>query len=158
MSNVITESIMTIAIIIAASMVATTMIQSLYDMEIGNKVLLNNIKESILTKLKIIFVTNISSNELRIWIKNIGKKEIDYKFIEKFSIFLGKRGDIKYIPFGDSSKPFWNYSLINNSILNPYETMEITVFLDSYIEPGDWYVRIITPLSEILEYEFSIGG
>lgn len=158
MSNIVAESIITIAIIIAASMVATTMVRSLYEVEVNSKVLLDTIRESISIKLKIIFATNASSDELKIWIKNIGKKEIDCKFIEKFTVFLGNRGNIKYIPLGGSYKPFWNYSIINDNILNPYETLEITVFLDTSIEPGDWYVRITTPLGELLEYEFSIGG
>lgn len=160
MSNVIAESILTVAIIIAASMVAITMIQSLYGMEISSKAFLDKLKESILVKLKIIFAANASPSELKIWIKNVGRKEVHRDFIEKLAIFSGKRGDIKYIPFGGPSKPFWNYSIVNDvdGMFNPYETLEITIFFDNYLEPGDWYIRITTPLGDVLEYEFSIGG
>ncbi|MCS7098574.1 MAG: hypothetical protein NZ922_06320 [Candidatus Methanomethyliaceae archaeon] len=161
MSHVITESITTIAIIIAASMIAITMMQTLYGIEISSKAIFDLTKESMLIKFKIIFAAKTSSNEIKIWIKNVGIKEVDLNFIEKFTIFLGRREEVKFIPFKSYSSSHWNYSIVNDldsdGIFDIGETLEIIVKFDNIIEPGDWYIRIATPLTEILEYEFSIG-
>lgn len=161
MSYVITESIMTITVIVAASIIAVTMMQSLYGIEITSRALLDLTKESMLVKLKIIFAAKTSPNEIKIWIKNVGVKEVDLSFIERFTIFLGRRGEIKLIPFRGDSSSYWDYSIVkdldSDGMLDVGETLEITVKFNNIIKSGDWYIRIVSPLTEILEYEFSIG-
>lgn len=161
MSSAITESIITIAVILAAATTAAVMMQSIYNLDEINTALLDTAKQSISTSFKIVFATNSSATEIKIWLKNVGAREVERSTLEKFSMFLGPRGDVRYIPYNQSNLPSWTYSITNDvdsdSCLDPGETLEVTVTWGEVVSTGDWFVRITSPTGGSIDYTFSIG-
>ncbi|MBS7620234.1 hypothetical protein KEJ21_06295 [Candidatus Bathyarchaeota archaeon] len=162
MSGAITESILTIAVILVAAITATTMMKSIYDLGQTNYALLDATKQSISTHLSIIFATNASESTIKFWVKNIGLKEVDSSAIEKLSLFIGPRGNVRYVPFNSSRLPSWNFNIVNDLdsdlCLDPGETLEIVVDWQDIVSDGDWYLRLTTPYGGSTDYAFSIGG
>ncbi|MGC8936336.1 MAG: hypothetical protein ACP5KV_03095 [Candidatus Methanomethylicaceae archaeon] len=162
MSSPISESIITIAVILAAATISTAMIQSLNQISSVGNSLLSSAEDSLAVKFKIVFAAKNSVDLIKIWIKNTGVNEVDSSVLSKFALFAGPKGNVSFIPFSASNPPSWNYSLINDLdsdlCIDPGETIEVEISFGSEVTPGDWYVRFITPFGTFAEYTFSVGG
>jgi hypothetical protein len=162
MSGAITESILTIAVILAAATTSVAMIQSIYNLDSTNLSLLDTARESALTQFKIVFASNSSSTSLKLWVKNVGLREVDSALLGRFALFLGPRGNVRFVPFNASQAPSWSYALVNDldsdSWVDPGESFEISVSWSGELPGGDWYARLTTPAGAVSEYTFSLGG
>ncbi|MCX8182684.1 MAG: flagellin [Candidatus Methanomethyliaceae archaeon] len=162
MSGAITESILTISVILVAATTAAAMMHSIYDLDKINYALLDTTKQSISTSFKVIFATNSSENTIKLWVKNVGLKEVDSSAMGKLTLFVGPRGNVRHIPFNNSGAPYWIYTIVNDldsdSYIDPGETVEIIVDWGMVISYGDWYLRLTTPYGVSTDYTFSVGG
>ncbi|MEM2002241.1 MAG: hypothetical protein QXT77_06335 [Candidatus Methanomethylicaceae archaeon] len=162
MSGAITESILTISAILVAATIAATMMNSIYNIDQVNYALLDTTKQSIATSLRVIFATNASESTIKLWVKNVGLKEVDPSVIERSTLFIGPRGNVRHIPFNSSEAPRWDYTIVNDldsdTYIDPGETIEITVDWGEVIQNGDWYIQLTTYYGVSTTYEFSVGG
>ncbi len=162
MSGAITESILTIAVILAAATTSVAMIQSIYNLDSTNLSLLDAARESASTQFKIIFAANSSGDSIKLWVKNVGLREVDSVLLGKFALFVGPRGNVTFVPFNASQPPSWSYALVNDldsdSRIDPGESFEISVSWNGELQGGDWYAQLTTPAGTVSEYTFSLGG
>jgi len=89
---VISECIITIGIVIASAIAVSAFIAN--STGLGAIITLRHSadKETMLTRIEIVFATNISSSSVKVWVKNIGIHSIPGPLIEKSDLFFGPQG------------------------------------------------------------------
>ncbi len=140
-SITIEEAIITIASIIAVTVLTSVVLSNFARLQANYITSINTGNEIISTKIKIIFVTNTSDTIIKIWVKNIGSNKINQKMLNKIDIFLGKVGNYSRI---NSSQ--YSITIVNNDNDTYWElgeTIEITVNYNQTLTSGDYYVKII---------------
>ena len=99
MQGSITEAILTIASIIAVTVVAVAFMQNMTSLSAAQTAVASTSKDSILTSIKVVFATNYSSNVVKAWVKNIGVSSISPGYISSFNVFFGPKGKFDLIPY-----------------------------------------------------------
>ncbi|MHC1628809.1 MAG: hypothetical protein ACXQTI_08265 [Candidatus Nezhaarchaeales archaeon] len=158
--TVMTEVMLTVAIATIAAFLAASFYSSMssfydvYRMAIGVE------KEKALTNIEIIFATNVSSSEAKIWVKNIGQKPITRSLIAKASLIFGPTAECQLLGYNTTVAPYWTFSLASDfdhdGAWDPSETIEIDVIWDTTLAPGDYYVKLILYNGVSDDYYFSI--
>ena len=112
-------------------------------------------KDIALTKIKIIYATNSSSNQVNIWAKNIGSSPI--KGLDKVDVFFGQMDYVQRIPYNQVATPTWNYSSAGQ-VWQIKDTVQINIHTNSTLAKDTPYVaRISSPNGVGDEYIFSIS-
>lgn len=161
MHVIVSEAIITIAMLIAATFVASIIITNTTTLDYLFKSNNENIKDKILVEILIIFAINNTNTSVKIWAKNIGLKEVHIDLIPKSDLFFGPKGAFERIPHETetSSLPKWNYTIVNNdgdSEWDPGETLEITVLWHTTLSSGDYFVKLVLYNGASSQYVFSI--
>ncbi|MDD1776210.1 MAG: hypothetical protein LUP94_02525 [Candidatus Methanomethylicus sp.] len=159
-TNVITEAIITIAVVVVASTAAFIFMQGSLRLNGAQLSAINDATETVSTSIKVIFATNSSQNIMKAWVKNTGQSQISPNALSDFNVFFGPRGNFSLMIFNQTLSPTWNYSLVNNGDsdlrFDPGETIEITLLLPYSISPGDYYLKIITSNGVNAEFYFAV--
>jgi flagellar protein FlaG len=155
-SLIISEGIILVAsIIIAAGFSATVLNQ----MGVFKSTLISAgaaEKEIALTRIKIIYATNSTSSDVKIWVKNIGSNPV--AGLDKVDVFFGKLNYVERIPYDEVSAPSWVYANGTGTQWQSKQTLEINVSSDSPLESSVTYVvRVATPNGVSDDYIFSIS-
>jgi len=112
--------------------------------------------------IEVFFAVNISSTNVKVWVKNIGGNEIRKALIEKLDVIFGPRGNFRRIPYNAAGPPTWTYQIVNDvdgdGNWDFGETIEITIVWDKTLEAGDYYVKVVTYNGISDHYWFSVGG
>ncbi|RLE49230.1 MAG: hypothetical protein DRJ31_05665 [Candidatus Methanomethylicota archaeon] len=148
------ESIILIASIIVASLFAGIVLSSMGMIESAYTSISQSERTTLTTKIKVIFADQLDSTTVYVYVKNIGKTVITS--VDKVDIYFGKYGSAQYIPYNSSSYPTWNYTLLNNNIWGPNDTIRITVYSSTTLDEGIYVVKVVTPNGVEDEYVFSI--
>ncbi len=161
-STVITESILTIAAIVSIAVVLAAFIPNLYYLESAHRGYVMRIKTELETEVKIIFASgSVDSDEVKIWVKNVGSASIPSELIgEASDLLFGPKGNFTRIPFNSASSPTWSYTIVNDldgdGDWDPQETIEITLSFGQALSEGDYYVRFSVYTGSYDEYYFSL--
>ena len=162
-SNVVSETIITIAVVIAASIFAAAFTTTFQSFTNAQNRALAKLKEEVEVKVEIVFISPENGSKLRFWIKNVGCREISQPLIGKASdLFLERRGGSALrVSYQNPEPPTWNYTLLNDldedGRWDPGETLEVTVNLpEGNLTSGDWLLRYITYNGAIAEGYFSV--
>lgn len=155
-----TEAILTIAVVIAASTAAAIFLQNSYQLNTSQLSAAQTAKDVMDTQLKIIFATNSSGNQVTFWVKNIGQSYIATGDIKNFNVFFGPTGSAMLVLFNGTSLPSWNFTLVNavssQTPFNPGYTLEIRIFLPYTLTSGDYYLRVVSNNGASADYYFSM--
>lgn len=161
-SAVISEVYLTLAVVVAASVLSAsfyTSLQRVADVEREKTI---EFKREIGTRVKILFAAQYNGTAVKLWVKNVGLDTIKASLIgEKADLFFGPEGEFKYIPYDESSPPTWTYTLKNDvdgdGDWDPSETIEILVNSGSTLSSGDYYVKYSAYTGASSEYTFTLG-
>ena len=162
-STVIDEAIITIAVIVAASIFAAAFMAGFQTYSDAQKRALVKFGDEVETRIEIIFADATGDSQLKVWVKNVGYKSISQPLIGSNSdLFLKKAdGTTLRVPYGALTPPTWGYSLLNDGDSDgdwdPHETIEITVFLEAgSLTSGDWLIEFVAPTGSSDEYLLSV--
>ncbi len=113
-------------------------------------------KEIALTRIKVIYATNSSSSDVKIWVKNIGLNPV--AGLDRVDVFFGRLNYLERIPYDEVAAPTWVYANGTGTQWQSKETIEIDVTSDNTLETGVTYVvRVATPNGISDDYIFSIS-
>lgn len=154
-----TEGILTIAVVIAATAAAGMFIQSNLVLTSSQAYAFQDTRDAISTSIRIVFATNSSEDEFKIWVKNVGRNEIYPGSIQRFDLFFGRKGAATYIPFNGTATG-WAFLMVNDvdldGNLDPGETLEITISVPYAISAGDYQVKVSTHNGVADTFYFSV--
>jgi len=156
---VIAEAVVVIATIALASMLASAMTMKANDLNYMFRVYEINTKDKIYTCITIIFATNVTSDTVKVWIKNTGLKEVHGDLIPKSDLFFGSKGNFERIPYEGTTPPMWNYTIVNDDgdgNWDPCETLEVTITWDTTLNSGEYFVKFSLYNGVSDEYTFSV--
>jgi len=153
-SITIEEAIITIASVVAVTVLASTVLSNFARLQANYISTINTGNEIMCTRIKIVYATNVTDKKVKVWVKNIGDTRIKEDLLDRTDIFFGKIGNFTRL----------NHSQCIFTILNgdsdPYwekgETIEITINLNNSLTSGDYYIRIILYNGVKDEFYFSI--
>ncbi|MDI9644786.1 MAG: hypothetical protein QFX35_06170 [Candidatus Verstraetearchaeota archaeon] len=158
-SNVLTEGILTIAVVIAASAVVAVFVQGSNQLNMVQSMVLQDAKETASTSITIVFAAQSSEREVKVWVKNTGRAQIDAAQIQRFDIFFGKVPSPALILY-NGTYDRWDFEIVNDldrdGRLDQGETLEITVAVSWSIGTGDYVVRVNTHNGVGDTYYFSL--
>lgn len=159
MSSVLTEGILTIAVVIAASTVAAVFVQSSYQLNQAQNSYFAMASESASTALKVVFATNSSENGITVWLKNTGRTYFSEGQIRQFDVFAGPAGAPEYIPYNGTLSG-WSFSIArdydSDGNLDPGETLQLQIWLHYDLSAGDYVIRVVTYNGVSDTYTFSL--
>ena len=157
---VFSEVIFTVTLIILLTSISLTVFSSLQTY--GN--LYPGVVDEISMKLKgdieVVYAAKVGDDEAKIWVKNVGEINFPVDIITKSTLIFGPKGSFKVVPYGGSSRPSWNFTIIsdspNSDSWNPCELLEILVLWNSSLSPGKYYVRFTVYGITSETYSFTI--
>jgi archaeal flagellar protein FlaG len=113
-------------------------------------------KDITLTRIKILYASNSSSNRFSVWAKNIGSTDISS--LDRIDIYFGKVGSARNIPYNSGSAPSWVLSDASIKTWHMMDTLQIDVTNDLLLEANTTYfIRLVTPNGISDDYVFSIS-
>ncbi|MEM2547707.1 MAG: hypothetical protein QW810_02500 [Nitrososphaerota archaeon] len=158
--SLMTEVILAIVSIVVASTIASVYISNMNQAADLQKLQLAKIKEEIEYDCRIVFAySSISSDIVKLWVKNTGAKQVSPQLIQSSEILLISYNSVKYLLHEDPSSG-WTYRLLNDvdddGRWDPAETLEITSNLDEALTEGDYNVKLVLFNGKTCEYFFSV--
>lgn len=145
--------IVTLLLIVGGIVCSLVIINAIYPAITGSSGAIidaaTKIDDRIRSNIEIIEMSH-NNNEIYIWIKNIGASTITG--INNSDIFFGPRGNFVRIAYGNSSSPYWDYTIENDIKWGPGATLKITIYYTS-VPSGDYYFKIVIP-NGITDYEY----
>ena len=76
MSSIVSEGIILVAVVVAASVLSVTFMSSIADIQSSTLSSTADIGDAIKTSVKIIHVVKTGNNEAKVWVKNVGNNPI----------------------------------------------------------------------------------
>jgi hypothetical protein len=154
-SLIISEGIILIASIIIAAGFTVTVLNQMGIFKSTLATAGSAEKEIALTRIKVLYATNSSDNQIDLWVKNIGANQI--VALDKVDVYFGKLSYVQMIPYNGTSAPSWEYAA-PSSTWSTKDTVEINISYDSTLERNvNYVVRISTPNGVSDDYIFSIS-
>jgi len=158
-AGVLSEGILIIASVVIATSIAGVVMNQVGIFQSTFTATTENQKDIMLTKVKIVYVTNTTDNHVNVWIKNIGINPI--VVANKTDVYFGEINQVENIVHnpkqqnnnnwmwdGPLPQPIWQIS----------ETHSINI-TDTDLKPGVTYqVTITTPNGVTDEHIFSVLG
>ncbi len=157
--SLMTEITLAVVATIAASALAGVYFMSLGQASDIQRLQIAGMKEQLSYSCKIIYVHGrTGSNIIKLWIKNIGYKDIQESLIKRSELILASRSQAYYLLHG-TSPPSWSYQLRNDADedgrWDPSETIEITATLDEPLPRDDYTVKFTLFTGAECSYPFS---
>lgn len=158
-SNMISEGIILIAVVITAATASQVFIGSLTDIEKSTEYRFNDLGDKVDTSINIIHAQKVANSTIKFWIKNTGNKAYTYSELEKCDIIFGREGKSIDYYFLTELEPGWNVSFETgeDNYWHKSETLCIHLNLDYELSSGDYYLSFVTLHGVKNVYEFSIG-
>jgi hypothetical protein len=103
----------------------------------------SKIEDRIKSQVEIIGTAD-ENNDVYVWVKNVGASSIGA--IDQSDVFFGLEGNFERIPYGEAGadKPYWNYTIENNTRWVPTATVKITIYLSS-APSGNYFIKVVIP-------------
>ncbi|WP_067956895.1 hypothetical protein [Nitrosopumilus sp. Nsub] len=152
-SVVIAETILIIASVVIASSLAGVMLTKTNTFQSAFIASSDKQKEIILTDIAIVYASNPTSNQIDIWVKNIGIQPVTSP--DSIDVYFGKMGSMQKIPYDDNSAPKWVF-YSTTSVWNVDDTIQLTLSSDYSLSSDTIYnIRIVTPNGVSSDYIFT---
>ncbi len=158
---IIGEAILIIASVVLASTVAALVLNQIGIFESTFTATTEGQKDQLLTKVKIVLVTNTTDSHVAVWVKNIGVNPIGS--LDKFDVYFGQINQIQRIPYNaitqsDLTWQYWNATDpdIPTPVWQKMDTFALNV-TDNNLQKGvTYHVTVSTPNGVIDEHIFSL--
>lgn len=153
--SMVSEGIVLLGIVLAASMLSQVFITSMTNIQRSSMESSKFLSDRIKTSIKIIYTTN-SSSTVKIWVKNVGSLDIAPSDIQRSDIFFGT--DLNCYTYAETGVG-WTYRILSGATSwMPDDTLEVTLRPSSPLIPGQYYLSFVTYNGVKDEYTISIGG
>lgn len=153
-SAVFTETILIISSVIVASTLSITILSQTGTFQSTFESTSENLIDVSLTKIKIIYATNSSSNTIQAWVKNVGITPITT--VNSTDVYFGNLGNVTRIPFDTDITSYWEYNT-PLSVWKIKDTIQINIFYDTPVMKNTNYIlKIVAPNGVTDEHIFSI--
>ncbi|MEM0349212.1 MAG: hypothetical protein QXE96_04135 [Candidatus Caldarchaeum sp.] len=157
---IVAEAIFVISLIITASAYASTMFSFVDDLKQANQVKVNRMKREAMTSVEpLMGYVGDNRSIVYLWLKNVGTERISYAEIEASDIFLIGRETFYLLKHGQGPSR-WTYNILGETLPDNGwswgETLEITMELETPLNPGEYTVKIAGPYFSTT-YVFSVG-
>jgi archaellum component FlaF (FlaF/FlaG flagellin family) len=157
-SSTISEGIILIAVIIAASTISITFFNSINQVDDISREQFSNIENKIGTSLRVIHVQKTGNNTIDFWVKNIGEYTFSENELEKFDILFGKSNDsISIYSLQNPSQTTYSFENNRTKYWLSGDTLKISVNSASELLRGDYYFSFNSPFGTNHRYSFSLG-
>ncbi|MCB2171491.1 flagellin [archaeon] len=158
MSSVVSEGIILVAVVVAASMISFTLINGINDIQSSTLTSTKEIGDTIKTSIKIVHAVNTSDTQFKIWVKNVGSTSIHEIEIEQADLYFGKLDEFQIYQY-QASGFGWTYTILGDSATRwtPQSTLEILLTLENPVTDGDYFVSFTTHNGVKDDDYFSIG-
>ena len=158
-SGIMSEGILIIASVVIATSIAGVVMSQVGVFESTFTATTENQKDIMLTKVKIVYVTNTTDNNVNVWIKNIGINPVVNA--NNTDVYFGEIGQVQNIPLNTKQQLdetwLWDGPL-PQLIWQISDTHSINI-TDADLQPGVTYqVTITTPNGVEDEHIFSVLG
>jgi len=158
-SSQITEGFFVIAAVIAATVLSATVMAGLSQVSGAYSQQAAMIKDRTDLQLEVeLAYGNPGSTSVNLWVKNVGLLPLSSSAISKSDIFFGPTGAFQEINYGPST-PSWKFTLVNsgdNGVLNPGDTMQITITTSYPLTHGNYYFQLTDYLGTSFQDTFSV--
>ncbi|WP_238027086.1 hypothetical protein [Metallosphaera javensis (ex Hofmann et al. 2022)] len=131
--EIISESILIIASVTLVGVLVAGVYYSLTSISSGMSSMSLSLAQKMTTDLKIVYVTNTSSDTVVIYLQNIGETSI---LMSSSTLFFGKVYQLQPTGYSTTSPPNWTSSV---TILSPGSTAKITLTLPAPLQQGQYY-------------------
>ena len=157
-SGIIGEGVMIIASVIVAGALAGVILNQVGVFESTTIEATGAQQDKILTKIKVVYASNSTDNEVSVWVKNVGKNPIVAN--DNIDVFFGEIGQVKGYSY-DSAAGFvddtWDFdSGTAPTVWQVMNTTQIEIDESSLQEDTTYVVRVTTPNGIFDEYIFSL--
>lgn len=169
MDKTITTVLLVITGVVAAVLVANTIIPAISSSSSSIAKITQHVNDRIETQVRIVHATgeldssgtwqDTNGNgkfDIYLWVKNVGSSRI--LAINRMDIFIGTSGTTQRIPHVDDaggSFPRWNYTVENGAEWTNSVTIKVTITYDNVQSSGTYVVKLVTPSGAYDEYYFS---
>ena len=156
-SGLIGEAILIIASVIVAGSVAGVVLSQIGVFESSITQTSESQKDKLLTKIKIVYATNSSDNDVNIYVKNIGKQPLSS--LDNMDVYFGPVNSADRYAYLDQTwqDDTWEFNSTSTpSVWQSMETQQIDINESSLAKSTTYEIQITTPQGVSDEYIFSI--
>ena len=156
-SSTISDGLILISVIIAASTISITFFNSISTVEEYNKAQFSHIQNNIQTSLKVIHFQKTGNNTIDFWVKNIGEYTFSENEIKQFDILFGRTDSISVYSLQNNSHSEYSFENNRTKYWLSGDTIHISITSTSKLERGDYYFSFNSPFGSNHRYGFSLG-
>ena len=157
-SSTISEGIILVAVIIAASTISITFFNSISKVDDTNKKQFDQLQNKIDTSLKVIHAQKTGNTTVDVWVKNIGSNTFSETELDQFDILFGKTNDsISIYSLEDPLQASHRFENNKTKHWLSGETVQITVTTQKPLQQGDYYFSLNSPSGTNHKYSFSLS-
>jgi len=142
---IISEITLTVSIIVLAALFSGMMLSASSRFENVYSSSIESLTTRLNTDIKIVMAVKSAPDEVKIWVKNVGKTVIYPSIVAKSNLIFGPEGNFKVVPYNAGSPPTWSFNVENDldgdGNWDPQELSAITIHWDSNLVGGDYIVK-----------------
>jgi len=154
-ASVIGEAILIIASVIVAGVVAGIVMSKVGIFESTITSTSKAQQDKMLTKIKVLYATNSTSDTVNVWVKNVGINPIT--FPNSSDIYFGQINSVQRLPFNEVvSDLTWRFHPLTPLVWNVLETVQLNVTDNNLSKGPSYLVRVITPYGISDDHIFSL--
>lgn len=156
-SGLIGEAILIIASVIVAGSVAGVVLSQIGVFESSITQTSESQKDKLLTKIKIVYATNSSDNDVNIYVKNIGKQPLTS--LDNMDVYFGPVNSADRYAYLEQTwqDDTWEFNSTSTpTVWQSMETQQIDINESSLTKSTTYEIQITTPQGVSDEYIFSI--
>ena len=157
-SAILSEAILTVAVVVAGALVAQTFVVSLSEMQYSSSLAMRDFGKKINTAVQIIYATNTTPTNVTLWVKNVGFLSFNPQLIRMCDILLLSPERVTHYSYSNSGTG-WTYRILNgeDEKWDYGETLEVNLSVSSPLQAGDYTVIFVTYNGVSSEYSFTVG-
>jgi len=153
------EGILIIASVVIATSIAGVVMSQVGVFESTFTATSENQKDIMLTKVKIVYATNTTDNNISIWVKNIGINPITA--VNKLDVYYGEIDQVINIPYEEGCLPTclddrWDYDNKPDPFWQIMDTFSLNITDDDLQKNVTYVVTVTTPNGVTDEHIFSL--
>ncbi len=159
-SGIMSEGILIIASVVIATSIAGVVMNQVGVFESTFTATSESQKDIMLTKVKIVYATNTTDNNVSIWVKNIGINPISD--VDKLDVYYGEIDQVKNMAYDEGCLPIsclddrWDYDIKPDPFWQIMDTFSLNITDDDLQKDVTYVVSVTTPNGVTDEHIFSL--